>query len=31
MKPFHGLTISLLGFSAEETHHMQDLTMQNGM
>lgn len=29
MKPFHGLKISFLGFSSEETEHMQELTIQN--
>ncbi|XP_066924148.1 protein ECT2-like [Clytia hemisphaerica] len=29
MKPFHGLKISFLGFSPDETEHMQDITLQN--
>ena len=30
MKPFHGLKISFLGFSDEESEHMNEITLQNG-
>ena len=30
MKPFHGLKLQFLGFSTEETEHMQETTLQNG-
>lgn len=30
MKPFHGLKLSFLGFSEEETQHIEEMTSQNG-
>jgi len=30
MKPFHGLKLSLLGFSTDESKHMEELTKDNG-
>ena len=30
MKPFHGLKISFLGFSDEDSEHMNEITLQNG-